>query len=116
MTTRIFTATTAFLALTVPAFAHAHLKLSDPADGATVTKAPTELSLTFTEALEPALSGVSIADTQGHDMAAKPAKISGTTMILSVKPLAGGSYRVSWRAVAVDSHRTEGTYNFTIKP
>jgi methionine-rich copper-binding protein CopC len=116
MTIRSFAAMAALLALTAPAYAHAHLKLSDPAAGAAVTRAPKELSLTFTEALEPALSGVSITDGQDHDLAAKPAQISGATMILAVKPLAAGSYHVSWHAVAVDTHRTEGTYDFTVKP
>jgi methionine-rich copper-binding protein CopC len=116
MTIRIFAATAALLALSAPAFAHAHLKRSDPAAGVVVTQAPKEISLTFTEALEPALSGVSITDGQGHDLAAKPARISSTTMILAVKPLAAGSYHVSWHAVAVDTHRTEGTYVFTVKP
>jgi hypothetical protein len=116
MTNRILAATAALLALTAPAFAHAQLKRSDPAAGAALTQAPKALSLTFTEGLEPALSGMSITDGQGHDMAAKAAQISGPTMILAVKPLAAGSYHVSWHVVSVDTHHTEGTYIFTVKP
>jgi copper resistance protein C len=102
--------------LSLPAFAHAHLKLSDPAAGATVTQAPKELTLTFTEELEPAMSGVAVTDDKGRPMEAKPATISGDTMTVAVKPLAAGLYHVSWHAVSVDTHRTAGNYDFTIKP
>ena len=32
------------------------------------------------------------------------------------KPLAAGDYRVHWHAVAVDTHHTQGTFEFTVKP
>lgn len=116
MNARILVAALALSALSGPAFAHAHLKASDPAQGATVTAAPKEMALTFTEKLEPALSGVAVTDAQGHDMEAAPAAISDVMMHVKLKPLAAGVYHVAWHAVAVDTHRTEGTYDFTIKP
>ena len=76
MTLRTFAMTAAVFAIVTPAWAHAHLKTSDPAQGATVTTAPKEMALTFTERLEPAMSGVAVTDAQGHDMEAAPAAIS----------------------------------------
>jgi methionine-rich copper-binding protein CopC len=32
-----------------------------------------------------------------------------------LQPLAPGVYTVSWVAIAVDSHRTQGHYQFTVK-
>ena len=115
-TTRILLAALLSSALAAPAFAHAHLKTSEPAADATVTQAPKSISLTFTEKLEPNFSGVAVTDGQGHDMeAAKPA-ISDASMTVTLKPLAAGVYHVAWHAVALDTHRTEGKYDFTVKP
>jgi methionine-rich copper-binding protein CopC len=33
-----------------------------------------------------------------------------------LKALRPGTYRVSWHAVSIDTHRTEGAFTFTVKP
>jgi copper resistance protein C len=99
-----------------PAWAHAFLQHADPGAGAELNAAPKQLALTFSEKLEPNFSGVSVTDAQGHDVEENPAIVSGADMTVALKPLAEGSYHVAWRAVSVDSHRTEGSYNFTVKP
>lgn len=115
MNTRILLAA-ALIALPTTSWAHAHLKTSEPAAGATVTQAPKSISLTFTEKLEPNFSGVAVTDAQGHDMETGKPAISDVSMTATLKPLAAGVYHVAWHAVAVDTHRTEGTYDFTVKP
>lgn len=104
----------ALVALATPAFPHALLQHADPGAGAALKQAPAQLSLSFSERLEPSFSTVSVTDAAGHDMAANPAKISGAGMTVALKPLSPGSYRVSWHAVSVDTHRTEGNYSFTV--
>ena len=32
------------------------------------------------------------------------------------KALAAGAYTVHWQAVSVDTHHTQGTFEFTVKP
>ena len=32
------------------------------------------------------------------------------------KALAAGDYMVHWHAVSVDTHHTQGTFDFTVKP
>ena len=32
------------------------------------------------------------------------------------KPLPAGEYTVRWQAVSVDTHHTQGTFEFTVKP
>ncbi len=32
------------------------------------------------------------------------------------KPLSAGVYTVRWAAVSVDTHHTQGTFEFTVKP
>jgi copper resistance protein C len=33
-----------------------------------------------------------------------------------VKPLSAGEYKVHWQAVSVDTHHTQGSFQFTVKP
>lgn len=97
-----------------PAFAHAFLQHADPGAGAALKEAPKQLTLTFSERLEPVFSGASVADETGRDVAAGPAKVTDATMTVVLKPLSSGSYRVSWHAVSKDTHRTEGSYIFKV--
>jgi methionine-rich copper-binding protein CopC len=102
--------------MATPASAHAFLNHADPGAGASLTQAPKEIALSFTEKLEPSSSGVSVSDAAGHDMEAAAPVISGDTVTVTLKPLAAGSYHVAWHAVSLDSHRTEGSYSFSIEP
>lgn len=102
--------------LATPASAHAFLDHASPAAGENFRSPPARVELHFTEALEPAFSGVTVTDDGGRDMAAGDVAVGGAEMDLPLKPLAPGRYRVSWHAVSVDTHRTEGKYNFLILP
>jgi len=103
------------LALISPAFAYAHLKMAKPADGETVAS-PKLISMEFTEKLEPGLSGASVTDANGHDVSSGPATVKDAGMTVAVPSLKPGVYHVSWHAVSVDTHRTEGMYSFTVRP
>jgi hypothetical protein len=46
----------------VAAYAHAHLDRASPAAGATLTVAPTEVTLHFTQRLEPKFSTIVVRD------------------------------------------------------
>jgi methionine-rich copper-binding protein CopC len=106
----------AFAGFVTPAVAHAFLQHASPGAGDTLAGGPKEIALAFSEALEPAFSGVDVTDAAGHDVEAAPAIIDGPSMRVALKPLAVGSYRVVWHAVSVDTHRTDGAYRFTVKP
>jgi hypothetical protein len=99
-----------------PASAHAFLEKATPSAGAGLRVAPTKIELSFTEALEPAFSGVAVTSAAGADVSAGPPAASGTQMSLPLKPLGPGRYHVRWHAVSVDTHRTDGRYDFTILP
>lgn len=103
------------LLLTASAMAHAHLEKSVPAARAAV-KSPRHVVLTFSEALEPAFSGALLMDQDGRNFSVAPTKVDGTVMTLTPGRLAPGRYRVSWHAVAHDTHRTEGNFSFTVLP
>jgi len=94
--------------------AHAFLDHADPKVGSTVA-APTQVTVYMTEDLEAAFSKLKVLDAKGNEVDKKDLKISGSTMTVSVPPLAAGTYKVAWSAVAVDTHHTTGTFTFTVQ-
>jgi hypothetical protein len=101
------------------ALAHAHLDRSAPAAGKTLTEAPKEVVLWFTEALEPKFSTIEVRDAKGAAMQAGPAAgVPGNTAQLRVplKPLRPGTYTVKWRVLSVDTHRSQGAFTFRVGP
>ncbi len=100
-----------------PAGAHALLAESSPADGATVEQAPAEVSLTFTEALDPVLTVVHVLDATGARVEAGRVEIPGAPNRARVPlgPLAKGTYTVTWRTTSTyDGHTTVGTVAFGV--
>ncbi len=101
---------------TAPALAHAFLQTASPTAGENLHASPPRVSLHLSEPLEPALSSVAVTSVAGADMSAGPVAVTGGDMTLPLKKLAPGRYRVVWHAVSVDTHRTEGKYNFLVLP
>jgi copper transport protein len=117
-------ATVAFLvgasiALAAPgAGAHALVRASDPSDGAILDQSPKQVTITFTERPDPALSLIRVLDAEGKDQErAKAAPVPGQPLQLSValKTLTKGVYTVTWRVVSkVDGHVTAGSFSFGV--
>jgi methionine-rich copper-binding protein CopC len=115
---RIPVATLSLLLLTVSAsVAHAHASLAhaSPSVSSTVSAAPQEVMLTFTDKLEPAFSNLTVTDANGINVSQGKAQVSDNTMRLSLKPLDAGIYKVNWRAVSTDTHKTEGSFTFRVE-
>ena len=109
----------AVIAAPVIALAHAHLDHSSPAAGGTVTTPPTEVTLTFTEAVEAKFSSIEVRDAQGAAMQAGATQaVAGNTaqLLIAVKPLRPGTYSVNWRGLSGDTHRSQGRLSFTVAP
>jgi methionine-rich copper-binding protein CopC len=115
MKTRIALIALFALALAQPAFAHAFLQHASPGAGQTLA-APKEISLTFSEKLAPGLSGGGVMDAAGHEIGGLSATVKDTMITIALPPLKPGLYHVTWHAVSVDAHRTEGGYTFTVQP
>ena len=111
-----------FLISSAPAFAHAHLKKSDPAKGSVLKVEPKEVTLHFSEELEPVLCRVSVKDVAGGQVVSegkpKPAGNDMTTLQVALKPLSPKKtvYVVKWNVVSKDTHRMKGSYRFTYDP
>jgi methionine-rich copper-binding protein CopC len=107
----------AFLALQSPAWAHAFLDHAEPKVGCTVGSAPKEMKLWFTQELEPAFSSLAVQDAQGKEVDKKDAHLDAkdkTLFLVSLPPLPAGTYTVIWHVVSVDTHKTQGRFEFTI--
>lgn len=116
MIARTFVLAAVLAGASAPAMAHAFLDRASPAAGENLHGAPARIALHFTEPLEPAFSAVTVTDETGRDESAGPPAVGGSEMDLPLKPLPPGRYRVTWHAVSVDTHRTEGKYNFLVLP
>ncbi|MFD8911847.1 copper resistance CopC/CopD family protein [Streptomyces sp. NPDC059575] len=99
-----------------PASAHAALTGSDPAQGVVVDKAPTQVSLTFSEQVAMGDDSVRVLDPKGKPVQrGKPDNVSGTTYAVQLKDgLAKGTYTVTYQVVSADSHPVAGAYTFSI--
>jgi len=99
------------------ASAHAFLKASIPAVGSSVQTAPAEVTIEFTEGVEPLFSTITVQDASGARVDTGGVHIEGddTHLAVGLKPLPPGTYRVTWHATATDTHKTQGSFSFTVK-
>ena len=120
MRTNIFkiAASLAFALVATQASAHAQLEKATPPVGGTVASA-SEIRLDFSEGVEPKFTKVSVTGPSGAVPLGAANTEAGNQAVLIVpisKPLAAGAYKVRWQAVSVDTHHTQGTFEFTVKP
>ena len=100
-----------------PAAAHARLVSATPAPDSTVAATRT-LTLTFSETVEPRFSQVTLQGPDGQPIGvpAFTPSANGKTLTIPLPNLPPGDYRLSWRVISVDTHRTEGRFTFTVRP
>jgi hypothetical protein len=99
------------------AWAHAFLDHASPAVGSSVAASPPDVTLWFTQDLEPAFSDVTVTNEAGQRVDLGNAHIpqgSPAELQIALKPLPPGTYTVSWHVVSVDTHPTEGTFTFDV--
>ena len=97
--------------------AHAFLEQAEPAVGSTVQVSPSEVRVLFTEKIEPALSSVEVLDASGKEVDKRDVHLDSSNHALlhvSLPQLKAGTYKVVWRVVSVDTHVTNGSFNFRI--
>jgi copper resistance protein C len=108
----------AFALAATLAFAHAQLEKATPPVGGTVASA-SEIRLEFSEGVELKFTKVTLTGPSGAVPLGSAATAAGNQAVLIVpivKPLSPGGYKVHWQAVSVDTHHTQGTFEFTVKP
>lgn len=109
----------AALLFATPAFAHAHLHKAMPGENEALTAAPSEVTLEFSEAVEPKFSSIEVDDAKGtrvdkgdvHGDAADAKRL-----VVTLRPLTAGIYKVTWHVISTDTHKTSGSYQFKVAP
>jgi methionine-rich copper-binding protein CopC len=118
-------AATAIITTATPAFAHPKLVSSTPAARSVVSNVR-QVTLTFSERLIPAISGIDLVMTGMPGMTNhSPMRVTGFTIAVGAdgktlvaslpRQLPPGTYLLTWHAVSADTHRVTGTIAFTVR-
>jgi methionine-rich copper-binding protein CopC len=102
-----------------PAHAHAYLDHTTPAANSALHQSPTEIKLWFSGQLDPPFTKAEVQDQSGKRVDKDDSQVDDADpklLRLSLPPLAPGKYRVTWRAVSVDTHASSGEFTFDIAP
>ena len=102
-----------------PAKAHAFLEHASPKVGSRTATAPRSVQLSFSEPVEVAFCTVTVAGPPGFGGAGPPTVAPGDrrTLVAPLRaPTPPGRYVVHWRVVSVDSHITQGDFQFEVAP
>jgi methionine-rich copper-binding protein CopC len=97
--------------------AHAFLDHANPAVGSSLPAAPANVSMWFTQQLEPAFTSAVVTNQSGDRVDTGSARVDAsdpTELSVPLKPLPPGTYTVAWRALSVDTHTTTGHFTFTV--
>lgn len=99
-----------------PALAHDKLVSSSPKDGTALDAPPSEVVLTYNEAVQTSFANVVVAGPGGTNIAAGKPQVAGNKVTQPVKSEApNGTYTVSWRVVSSDGHPIDGSFTYSIK-
>ena len=105
----------ALLVAATPAWAHNSLSSASPAREATLSRAPTEITLEFLARLDPAFTTIVLTDGTKRRVPTGDPVVDGTKSTVQVTDtLPNGTYTVAYRVVSADGHPVQGSYPFTV--
>ena len=111
----VFLAGVVVLLGATPAFAHTELTSSDPADGASLSTAPTRVTLTFEEAVTLPADPISVVGPDGAPWTVGQATVSGASVTAPVQASGpAGPYTLRYTVVADDGDSVSGTVRFAL--
>ncbi len=87
---------------------------AEPRVGNKVATAPHQVTLLFTQKLEPAFSSITVTNAAGERVDSGKARVSGSQMSISLRPGGSGTYHVNWHVLSVDTHTTDGNFTFQV--
>jgi methionine-rich copper-binding protein CopC len=92
------------------------LERASPSAGSTVSRPPSHVALSFTEALLPSSSDAVVRNATGGIVSSGKARVIGNKAQLQVpvNSLSPGKYRVEWYATSSDRHPSQGSFTFVV--
>ncbi|WP_132123822.1 copper resistance CopC family protein [Actinocrispum wychmicini] len=115
LTIPLLLAGTALFAVAGPASAHADLKSSDPAQGATLQAAPQQIKLTFSEAVDVPADAIAVTGPDGSKWTVGQVAKAGAVLTAPVTPTGpAGQYTVTYKVTADDGDTVTGKIAFTL--
>jgi hypothetical protein len=105
----------ALVTTAAPASAHTSLKSSNPAKGASLAAAPTQIELTFNEAVGLPADPITVQGPDGTAWAVGKAVAAGAVITAPVTPAGpAGGYSIKYKVTADDGDTITGTVAFTL--
>jgi methionine-rich copper-binding protein CopC len=106
------------LAIANPVWAHAFLEKASPPVGSQSPVSPAELTLRFTEPVEPLFCAIQLLGPSGAaiEVAAPKPIENAQGLVVALPKLQAGTYTVVWHVTSVDTHKTEGRFQFSVGP
>ncbi len=97
-------------------WAHSFPERQNPAAGETLTSPPSEVSIKYDAPIEKLFAKLEVVGPDGKNEGAGAPQVStdGYTLSVKVGALKPGEYEVKWGVVCIDTHRTQGSYTFTV--
>ncbi|WP_116112541.1 copper resistance CopC family protein [Amycolatopsis ruanii] len=106
---------TALLVAAPAALAHTTLQSSDPAEGAALSAAPSQVSLKFGGSFTLPAEPIRITGPEGAQWTVGPATVTDRTLTAPVQPSGpAGAYVLTWSIVAADGDPITGRINFSL--
>ena len=101
---------------TTAASAHATLESSTPADGQSVLTSPSEIRITFSEAVTTISGGLSVLDADGKTVDVGNSEVvGGRTLVAPIsESLSDGTYVATYRVLSADGHPVSGSLLFAV--
>jgi methionine-rich copper-binding protein CopC len=100
-----------------PALAHARLVQESPSSGASLDEPPDRVRLRFSESVDAEFDPLKVYDAEGNRVDEDNARIDpgdARVLLVDLKELPEGSYRVEWRVTSIDGHVIEDAYAFNV--
>lgn len=95
--------------------AHAHLRTSDPQEGAVLAPTTRSISLTFSESAR--ITAVFLQKDQEAKQALDAPSTTGETIGVALPALKPGAYTLTWRVLSTDDHHIlSGQLHFKVNP
>jgi methionine-rich copper-binding protein CopC len=115
LSTALLLTGTAMLAIAGPAFAHAELNSSDPAKDASLSAAPQQIKLTFSEAVDVPAGAITVAGADGSQWTVGQAVRTDAVITVPVTPAGpAGQYTISYKVISDDGDAVTGKIPFTL--